>query len=89
MPPPAPLPGVRAEGWKEDRLTDERPRSARFVPEEERWNIGWLGRADDKASDCLDPDIDLTWLFEKGGGAPPALELDRFIAEAGWGSAEL
>jgi hypothetical protein len=46
------------ELWKEDRLTEDRPISARLVPDEERWKMGWLGR--DMASDCLEPDMDLT-----------------------------
>lgn len=57
---------------------DERPRSARFVPEDERWKSGWLGR--DMARDCLDPDMDLAWLPEK---LVLLFELDRFIVEPG------
>lgn len=60
------------------RLTEERPMSARLVPDDERWKSGWLGR--DMARDCLDPDIDRTWPLEKGA---PELELDRFMADAG------
>lgn len=59
-------------------MTEERPRSARLVPEDERWKRGWLGR--DMARDCLDPDIDLTWLPEK---LAPLLELDRFMVDPG------
>jgi hypothetical protein len=66
--------------WNDDRFTEDSPISAKFVPEEERWNMGWLGR--DRARDCLDPDMDLAWLLEN---VAPALELDRFIAEAGSG----
>jgi hypothetical protein len=44
--------------WKEVRLTEESPISAKFVPEEERWNWGWFGR--DGASDARDPDIERT-----------------------------
>lgn len=66
-------------------LTDDKPISARLVPEEERPNKGWLGR--DMARDCLDPDMDRTWLLEKG--ALPAAVLDRFMADAGWGRLEL
>lgn len=77
MDPPAGA-GVNAPlGWNDDRLTEDSPRSARFVPEDDRWNIGWFGR--DMARDCLDPDIDLPWL--------PALafEFDRFMADGGGG----
>jgi hypothetical protein len=66
--------------WKEERLTEERPASARLVPDEERWKSGWLGR--DMASDCRDPDMERAWLL-------PAAELDRFMAEGGWGMLEL
>lgn len=58
--------------------------SARLVPEEERWNMGWLGR--DMASDCLCPERERPWLFEKG---PVEVELDRFMADAGCGIALL
>jgi hypothetical protein len=56
--------------------------SARLPPEEERENIGWGGRLP-MARDCLDPDTDRTWLPPK-----PLVELDLFMAEAGWGMAE-
>ncbi len=68
--------------WKEERLTEERPASARLVPEEERWKSGWLGRVMGMASDCRDPDMDRAWLL-------PAAELERFMAEGGWGMFEL
>jgi hypothetical protein len=35
-----------------------------LVVDDGRLKSGWLGR--DMASDCLDPDIDLPWLVEKG-----------------------
>ena len=65
--------------WKEDRLTEERPKSARFVPDEDRWNSGWFGR--DIARDCL-PDMLLPWPLEYC-----ALDIgfDLFIAEDGCG----
>jgi hypothetical protein len=66
--------------WNDDLLTDERPMSARFVPEDERVKSGWFGR--DAARDCLDPDMDRTWLLEKLA----LLELDRFMVEAGGGT---
>lgn len=44
------------DGWKDALLTEERPISARFVPDEDRWKIGWLGR--DMASDCLCPETE-------------------------------
>jgi len=52
--------GVKADalGANEERFTDERPRSARLVPDDERWNKGWLGRG--MARDCLDPDMERT-----------------------------
>ena len=72
--------------WNEGRLMDDMPRSARLVPEEDRWKTGWLGR--DAARECLDPDSDRAWPVENG--APwPAAELDRFIADGGCGRAEL
>ena len=63
-------------------MTEERPSSARLVPEDERVKSGWLGR--DMARDCLDPDIDLTWLPEK---LELLFELDRFMVDPGWGIA--
>lgn len=39
----------------EARLTDERPASPRFVPDEVRWNMGWLGRG---MSEWRDPDME-------------------------------
>ncbi len=72
--------------WKDALLTDESPMSARLVPDDERWKMGWLGR--DSASVCLDPDMDRAWLVENG--APwPAAELLLFIADGGCGRAEL
>lgn len=68
----------------DDRFTDDRPRSARFVPEDERWKCGWLGR--DMARDCLDPDMERAWLLEKL--ADVVVLLGRFIVEPGWGMAE-
>lgn len=44
--------------WKDERLTEDMPASARFVPDEVRWKSGWLGR--DMASECRDPDKDRT-----------------------------
>lgn len=59
------------------------PISAKFVPEDDRWNSGWLGRGG--ASDARDPDIDRTWLVVKGALLTPEIEFDRFIADAGCG----
>ena len=71
-------------GWNDALLTEPRPASARLVPDEERWNMGWLGR--DMASDCLWPERERPpWPPEKG--APVEVELDRFIVEAGCGIA--
>lgn len=64
---------------------EEAPSSARLPPEEDRENMGWLGRPP-SARDCLDPDMDRTWLPPK---VFPLVELDLFMAEAGWGMAEL
>jgi hypothetical protein len=63
--------------------------SARFVPEEDRWNSGWLGRGG--ASDARDPEIERTWLAVNGAlfTLTPEMELDRFIADAGCGILEL
>ena len=60
------------------------PASARFVPEDERWKSGWLGR--DIARECLDPDMPRAWLPEKFA---LTLELDRFMVEPGCGIAVL
>ncbi len=69
-------------------MTADAPRSARFVPDEERWKMGWLGR--ESARECLDPDIDRAWwLVEKGALPWPAAEFDLFIADGGCGIAEL
>ena len=62
------------------RLTEDIPRSAKFAPDDDRWNRGWFGRGG--ARDCRDPDIDRAWLAVKGA-LLPEIELDRFIAEAG------
>ena len=51
-------------------------------PEEDRENIGWLGRPP-RARDCLDPDTDRTWLLVKVEPPAPLVELDLFMAEAG------
>jgi hypothetical protein len=67
--------------WKEERFTDDIPISAKFVPEEERWKSGWLGRGG--ASDTRDPEIERTWLAVKGALFTPDIEFDRFTAEAG------
>lgn len=70
----------------EFRCTDWNP-SARFVPEEERWKSGWLGRPG--ARDILDPDCERAWF---GGNWWEACcmfttEPVRFIAEEGIGIA--
>lgn len=54
--------------------------SAKLVPDEEPWNMGWFGR--DIASECRGPDMDRAWL------ALPMV-LDRFMAEGGCGMPEL
>ena len=71
-------------GASDVRFTDDNPRSARFVPDDERWNNGCAGR--DMARDCLDPDMERPWPVEY---CPPDVELDRFIADGGWGIPEL
>jgi hypothetical protein len=40
------------------RCTDWKP-SARFVPDDERWKSGWLGRPG--ARDILEPDCERAW----------------------------
>lgn len=61
--------------WKEDRLTEERPTSAASDGRPKR---GWLGRdTPPMAKECLDPDM------ERPCCPPPAIELERFIAEGG------
>lgn len=71
------------DGWNDALLTEERPMSARLVPDEERWNIGWLGR--DMESDCLCPERDRPWPPPENG--PVDAELDRFMADDGCGIA--
>lgn len=44
--------------WNEVRFTDDVPISARFVPEDDRWNWGWFGRGG--ANEVRDPEIDRT-----------------------------
>ena len=68
-------------------MTEDAPSSARLPPDEDRENIGWLGRP--SARDCLDPDIDRIWLPPKLEPAFPLIEFDLFIAEDGCGIAEL
>lgn len=63
-------------------MIEDMPASARFVPEDERGNSGWLGR--DMARECLEPDMERPWLPEKFA---LTLELDRFIVEPGAGIA--
>jgi hypothetical protein len=60
--------------------------SARFPPEDDREKRGCAGRL--MARDCLDPDIERTWLLLKAP-ALPLVEFDLFIADAGCGIAEL
>ena len=73
---------MKAEGGcaRDWRFTDDRPNSGRFVPEDERPNMGCVGRL--MARECLDPDMERTWLL-------PLFEFDRFMADAGCGMAEL
>jgi hypothetical protein len=68
-------------------LTEDIPKSARFVPDDVRWNIGWFGRG--AASDARDPESERA--FPTAGSAllTPEIEFERFIAEAGWGMFEL
>jgi len=67
------------------RWTEWKPWSARFVPEEERWKSGWLGRPG--ASDILEPDCERAWLAVKGApaGCRLEMELERFMADEGMG----
>lgn len=61
--------------------------SARFVPDEERWKIGWLGRPG--ARDMREPDCERAW-FGANCDTPPCMlgiELWRFIADEGIGIA--
>jgi hypothetical protein len=69
-------------------LTEDIPISAKLLPEDDRWNIGWLGRGG--ARDARDPDMERTWLAVKGA-APfaPEDDFERFNAEAGCGMLEL
>ena len=71
------------------RWTDWKPVSARFVPDDERWKIGWLGRPG--ARDILEPDCERAWFG--ANWFPPScmfeIELERFMAEAGIGIAEI
>jgi hypothetical protein len=59
----------------------------RFVPEEERWKSGWLGRPG--ASDILLPLCDRAWFGGNWGCCMLWTELERFMAEEGIGIAEL
>jgi hypothetical protein len=61
--------------------------SARFVPDDERWNCGWFGR--DGAREARDPEIERPWLAVTGALYIPLMELERFMAEAGCGMLEL
>ena len=70
----------------EFRWTDWKP-SLRFVPEEERWKSGWLGRPG--ASDILLPLCDRAWFGGNCGCCMLCTELERFIADAGMGIAEM
>jgi hypothetical protein len=59
-----------------------------LFPEDDRWNIGWLGRGG--ARDARDPDIERTWLAVKGTVPfAPEDDFERFNAEAGCGMLEL
>ena len=70
------------------RLTEDIPISAKLLPEDERWNIGWFGRGGSK--EARDPDIERTWLTVKGAvPLVPEDDLERFNAEAGCGILEL
>lgn len=55
------------------------------MPDEERWNTGWLGRPG--ASDMREPDVERAWLLVKGCWRFD-IEFERFIAELGMGIAE-
>jgi hypothetical protein len=70
------------------RWTDWKP-SARFVPDEERWKTGWLGRPG--ARDMRDPDCERAWFGGNWIGACCMFdtELVRFIADDGIGIAEV
>ena len=43
-----------------DLRTVDIPISARLLPEEERWKMGWFGRPG--ASDILEPEVERAWL---------------------------
>jgi len=43
------------------RWTEAKPRSARLLPDDERWNIGWLGRPG--ARDMREPEVERAWLL--------------------------
>ena len=80
------LPTVLVRRFAElGRCTVEKPRAARFSPDEERWNTGCDGRPG--ASDIRDPDAVRTW-FVVCGACRFELDVDRFIAEAGIGIAD-
>lgn len=61
-------------------MTEAKPDSGRLVPDDERPRAGCGGRL--MASDCLDADMERPWLL-------PLMECDRFMADPGWGMAEL
>lgn len=68
------------------RCTDWKP-SARFAPEEERGKSGWLGRLG--ARDILDPLCERARLGGNWGCCMFDIELERFMADAGIGMAEM
>ncbi len=68
----------------EPRLTVDMPRSARLLPDDDRWKTGCAGRGG--ASDAREPDMDRTWLAVYGATwLIPEMELERFKTDAGCG----